>query len=111
MKKSKMIMVILLILGVVSLLIGTTWAIFTYIRTGSDNTISVGRMSFISRQTKTINLAVKRHINRFPERFMFRLTETECKTISRFQIETSNYYILPWSVENKNLPEIFLYFY
>ena len=24
--------------------------------------------------TKTINLAVKRHINRFPERFMFRLT-------------------------------------
>ena len=29
--------------------------------------------------TKTINLAVKRHINRFPERFMFRLTEEESK--------------------------------
>ena len=38
--------------------------------------------------TKTINLAVKRHINRFPERFMFQLTENECKEISRFQIET-----------------------
>ena len=24
--------------------------------------------------TKSLNLAVKRHINRFPERFMFRLT-------------------------------------
>ncbi|MGM9879213.1 MAG: ORF6N domain-containing protein [Bacilli bacterium] len=29
--------------------------------------------------TKSINLAVKRHINRFPERFMFRLTEEESK--------------------------------
>ncbi len=38
--------------------------------------------------TKSINLAVKRHINRFPERFMFRLTEEECESISRFQIET-----------------------
>ena len=38
--------------------------------------------------TKTINLAVKRHINRFPERFMFRLTEEEIKLFSRFQIET-----------------------
>ncbi len=40
--------------------------------------------------TKTINLAVKRHINRFPERFMFQLTIEEAKTISRFQIETLN---------------------
>ena len=37
--------------------------------------------------TKTINLAVKRHINRFPERFMFQLTEAESKSIW-FQIET-----------------------
>lgn len=37
--------------------------------------------------TKSINLAVKRHINRFPERYMFRLTEEEC---SRFQFETLN---------------------
>ena len=39
--------------------------------------------------TKTINLAVKRHTNRFPERFMFRLTEEESKNIW-FQIETKN---------------------
>lgn len=38
--------------------------------------------------TKTINLAVKRHINRFPERFMFRLTKEEYDYL-RFQIETT----------------------
>ena len=40
--------------------------------------------------TKTINLDVRRHINRFPERFMFQLTEEECKKCSRFQLETLN---------------------
>lgn len=40
--------------------------------------------------TKSINLAVKRHINRFPERFMFQLTEKESKNFSRFQTETLN---------------------
>lgn len=39
---------------------------------------------------KSINLAVKRHRNRFPERFMFQLTEEECKNTSRFQSETLN---------------------
>ena len=39
--------------------------------------------------TKSINLAVKRHINRFPERFMFQLTEEESRIIW-FQIETKN---------------------
>ena len=39
--------------------------------------------------TKTINLAVKRHINRFPERFMFKLTEEEYNNL-RFQFETAN---------------------
>ena len=38
--------------------------------------------------TKTINLAVKRHINRFPERFMFQLTKEEYYDILRFQSET-----------------------
>ncbi len=38
--------------------------------------------------TKTINLAVKRHINRFPERFMFRLTEEEARMFSRSQLGT-----------------------
>lgn len=40
-----------------------------------------------SNGTKTINLAVKRHINRFPERFMFQLTDNEYKNL-RFQSET-----------------------
>ena len=40
--------------------------------------------------TKSINLAVKRHINRFPERFMFQITEKECKKLLKFQFETLN---------------------
>ena len=40
--------------------------------------------------TKSINLAVKRHINRLPERFMFQLTIDECNQLSRFQTETLN---------------------
>ena len=43
--------------------------------------------------TKTINLAVKRHPNRFPENFYFQLTESEIKNLnlcSRFQFETLN---------------------
>ncbi len=39
--------------------------------------------------TKTINLAVKRHVNRFPERFMFQLTDKESEII-RFQVETKS---------------------
>ena len=41
-----------------------------------------------SNGTKTINLAVKRHINRFPDRFMFKLTREEYHRILRFQSET-----------------------
>ena len=41
--------------------------------------------------TKTINLAVKRHIKRFPGRFMFQLTKEEILEIyPRFQSETLN---------------------
>ena len=39
--------------------------------------------------TKTINLAVKRHINRFPQRFIFQLTMEEYQNL-RFQVETTN---------------------
>ena len=42
-----------------------------------------------SNGTKTINLAVKRHIKRFPERFMFQLNEKEYEEL-RFQVETTN---------------------
>ena len=40
-------------------------------------------------ETKSLNLAVKRNIGRFPEDFMFQLTEKEYQSL-RFQIETSN---------------------
>ena len=40
--------------------------------------------------TKTINQAVKRHINRFPERNMFKLTYEEVQKCSRFQSGTLN---------------------
>ena len=38
--------------------------------------------------TKSLNLSVKRNLDRFPEDFMFQLSEEEYKTL-RFQIETS----------------------
>ena len=38
--------------------------------------------------TKTINQAVKRHINRFPERFMFQVTNEEYRIILRSQTGT-----------------------
>ena len=38
--------------------------------------------------TKTITQAVKRHINRFPERFMFQLTREEYTNILRSQTGT-----------------------
>lgn len=37
---------------------------------------------------KTINLAVKRHINRITEKFMFQLTQEEFNIIPKFQVET-----------------------
>lgn len=48
----------------------------------------LARLYECSNGTKTINLAVKRHINRFPERYMFQLTAEEVKFFSRFQTET-----------------------
>lgn len=38
--------------------------------------------------TKTINQAVKRHINRFPERFRFQLSKEEYYSILRSQVGT-----------------------
>lgn len=43
-----------------------------------------------SNGTKTINLAVKRHLKRFPERFMFQLSNEEYKNL-KFQFETSSF--------------------
>lgn len=49
--------------------------------------------------TEQINLAVKRHKDRFPERFVFQLTEEEA-SILRFQFETT-------SNMSKTLPYVF----
>ena len=38
------------------ILVGVTYAFFNYTRTGAGNAIRVGRISFVSRQTDTINL-------------------------------------------------------
>ena len=48
----------------------------------------LARLYKCANGTKSINLAVKRHINKFPERFMFQLTEEEYDYL-RFQFETA----------------------
>ena len=50
--------------------------------------------------TKVINQAVKRHINRFPERFMFQLTEEEYNLL-RSQVVTAK------NNMSRNLPYVF----
>ena len=57
-----------------------------YVMLDSD----LGRIYECKNGTKTINQAVNRHLDRFPNDFYFQLTEEECKSISRFQIETLN---------------------
>lgn len=49
---------------------------------------NLARLYECKNGTKAINLAVKRHINRFPERFMFQLTKDEYDDL-RFQFETA----------------------
>lgn len=58
--------------------------------------------------TKSLNLAVKRHINRFPEIFMFQLTKEEYSSIySRFQFETLNKNNQKQGLNIKYLPYVF----
>ena len=58
--------------------------------------------------TKSLNLAVKRHINRFPERFMFQLKKEEYSSIySRFQFETLNKNNQKQGLNIKYLPYVF----
>lgn len=54
--------------------------------------------------TKTINQAVKRHINRFPERFMFQLSHEEYSQILRSQFGTLE---LEQGKYSKYLPYVF----
>ena len=64
----------------------------------------LARLYECANGTKTINLAVKRHINRFPERFMFKLTKDEYYKILRFQSETLE---LEQGKYSKYLPYVF----
>ncbi|MEP7374449.1 MAG: ORF6N domain-containing protein [Chitinophagaceae bacterium] len=50
--------------------------------------------------TKSLNLAVKRNIKRFPADFMFQLTKEEFESL-RFQIETSNNNTNPLRFQNE----------
>ena len=52
--------------------------------------------------TKVMNLAVRRHADRFPADFMFQLTTTEWK-ILRFQFETS----IPGAGGRRYVPHVF----
>ena len=56
MKNRKLLVSVLMVIGILSITIGTTVAFFNYTRTGNANTVSVGRISFVTRQTKTISL-------------------------------------------------------
>ena len=57
-------------------------------------------------ETKNINKAVKRNIDRFPEDFCFQLTETEFQNL-RFQIGTLNKKVNNGDVTRKYLPYVF----
>ena len=61
----------------------------------------LARLYECTNGTKSINLAVKRHINRFPERFMFQLTREEVNNL-RFQVETANV-----NSKSRSLPYVF----
>ena len=60
-KNKKQMFIVIGIFTLVLMLGTVTYAFFNYTRTGTANTIRVGRISFITRQTNTINLT-----NMFP---------------------------------------------
>ena len=54
--KKKIILPIIVGILMVMTVVGVTYAFFNYTRTGSPNTIQVGRIAFNSTQNNTINL-------------------------------------------------------
>ena len=57
-------------------------------------------------QTKVLNQAVRRNLERFPEDFMFQLTKSEFVEL-RSQSATSNQQILFWKVEKRIFRQTF----
>ena len=56
-KSKKQMYIVIAAFALILLLGTTTYAFFNYTRTGVSNTIQVGRISFVSRQTNTISLS------------------------------------------------------
>ena len=54
--KKKNIFIVLSIVGIISLVIGVTYAFFNYTRVGTPGSISTGRIYFLSTQSGTLNL-------------------------------------------------------
>ena len=57
MKKKSLIVTFLLVIGLVSITLGVTYAFFNYTRTGTENTLSVGRIYFNHTQDGKIELS------------------------------------------------------
>ncbi len=55
-KSPKQMLIVIAVFTLMIFVGGTTYAFFNYTRTGDANTIKVGRISFVTRQTKTISL-------------------------------------------------------
>ena len=55
-KSKKQMFIVIGVFALVMLLGTVTYAFFNYTRTGTANTISVGRIAFVTRQTETISL-------------------------------------------------------
>ena len=55
-KSKKQMFLVIGIFTLVMMVGSVTYAFFNYTRTGVANTISVGRIAFVTRQTETINL-------------------------------------------------------
>ena len=56
MKKRKLILTLLLVIGLVSITLGVSIAFFNYTRTGSNNTVATGRIYFNTTQDGNISL-------------------------------------------------------
>ena len=55
-KKRNVMIISLLVIGIIGLVVGVTYAFFNYTRTGSENVLTVGRIYFHTNQNSTINL-------------------------------------------------------
>ena len=56
-KKRQLLVAVLLVLGLVSITMGVTFAFFNYTRTGTGNVLAVGRINFNTSQGTSFNLS------------------------------------------------------